>query len=207
MGSVGSRGKKVAPASVKEASGDGEQRDRGAAGGSLKPSEIQTVTDLRQSRDRAPPACHSEGRHSELSADDYDVMDADLDGVLAEYDGTIAGLGEISRQGGFWHPGRECKGGGFRSVYKLELSKETPRPCDVDRRVDFKKDFYSKHFKPALSFPDKPTCPGGLREKDRFQDRSLTKETASVPGTCEVTSFRYNRSEEDLMETIEREFS
>ncbi|XP_023664525.2 uncharacterized protein [Paramormyrops kingsleyae] len=203
MGSVGSRGKKVAPASPEESSADGEQRDRSGAGGSIKPPKMQNVTELSRSRDGAPPACHSQG----LSADDYDVMDAELDGALTEYDGTRAVAGEISRKGGFCHPGRQYKGSGFRSVYNSELSKETPRPCDVDRRVDFKKDYYSKNTKPALSFPDRPTCPGGLREKDSFQDRSLTKETASVPGTCEITSIRYNRSEEDLMETIEREFS
>lgn len=164
MGSVGSRGKKVAPASPEEAIADGEQRDRSGAGGSLKPPKTQNVSELSRSRDEAPPACHSEG----LSTDDYDVMNAELDGALAEYDGTTAGTGEISRKGGFCHPGRQFKGSGFRSVYNSDLSIETPRPSDVDRRIDFKKDYYSKHTKPALSFPDRTTCPGGLREKVIF---------------------------------------
>ncbi|KAG9336904.1 hypothetical protein JZ751_002393 [Albula glossodonta] len=93
MGSGGSRGKKIAPASVTEVTiyrpkKDGSERDQKGDGPSVKPFKIQKLANFSRSWNRARPDCHSEGHDSDFSLDDDDDIDVELDRDPMALDGS-----------------------------------------------------------------------------------------------------------------------
>nr|XP_046269416.1 uncharacterized protein LOC124072233 [Scatophagus argus] len=206
MGSGTSRGKKVAPACVSEvnmtntAAGTTAKRDNRP----FKPIKIHAI--LRNARNRAHPDCHSEGHDSDFSREDDDI-DGELDTVLADYE----------ERGGAAVKKNPPKKTVIRSkTYGLchfsqeddeESSSEEPRGPDGGSRVVNKRsnDAFT-HFKKHTPAP--PSQHSG------FLTRGALLEVVPTPEkqTCHTSSLTmpvilYDGSEEELMDTIEREFS
>ncbi|KAJ8288745.1 hypothetical protein COCON_G00014040 [Conger conger] len=226
MGSGGSRGKKVAPASVTEVNvyeteKDGDQKD----GGLFKPFKIQKLADFNRSWSGARPDCHSEGNDSEFSADDDDI-EVELDRVMAEYEtrrfnskkGSLKKSFERSETYGFCNTSRAC-GGDLTSTHRFHSSEPPGRThhssntgsvrASDKELTTITQPWKNTQYDPkshSRTFQDPPA----LRKSE---DQDLAEETALVPGCCDAPDgltlpvILYNGSEEDLMETIEREFS
>ncbi|KAG5857444.1 uncharacterized protein LOC118222852 [Anguilla anguilla] len=229
MGSGGSRGKKVAPAAVTEVnvyqaekdSAECEQKD----GGLFKPFKIQKLADFNRSWSRARPDCHSEGNDSEFSAEDDDI-EVELDRVMAEYEnrrfnskkGSRKKSFERSKTYGFCNTSRAYSGGDFTSAPQFHSSEppgRTRHPSNTgsvrasDKELStFNQTWPNTHYDPnthSKTFQDPPAI-------RKSEDQVLAEEIALVPGCCDAPDLTlpvilYNGSEEDLMETIEREFS
>ncbi|KAJ8387805.1 hypothetical protein AAFF_G00149540 [Aldrovandia affinis] len=241
MGSGGSRGKKVAPASVTEVSAcregkDGIARDEKEEDGRLfKPFKIQKLADFNRSwhggGGGGRPDCHSEGHDSDFSAEDEeeddDDIEVELDRVMAKYESkrfnSVKTTSrkkpfERSKTYGFCNSRRAYAGGDFISTPQLhssEPAERTRHPGDPGsvrgggkEHASFSQPWETTHYAPNTCgkvFPD----PSALRCS---ADQGLADETALVPGCCDPPGLAlpvilYNGSEEDLMETIEREFS
>ncbi|TKS86737.1 hypothetical protein D9C73_020856 [Collichthys lucidus] len=209
MGSGTSRGKKVAPACVSEVnvtkttvSTSPKQDSR-----PFKPLKIHTI--LRNARNRAQPDCHSEGHDSDFSREDDDI-DGELDTVLADYEDR--GRASVkknppkktvirSKTYGLCHFSRED-----------EEDSEEPRGSNGGARV-VNNDAFT-HLKKHT-----PVCPSqhsassqGFLTRGALLDAVPTSEKQSTCGSCHSSSLTmpvilYDGSEEELMDTIERDFS
>ena len=89
MGSGTSRGKKVAPANVREITvlnrDDNIVHSLNEDKLPLQPVKIPTFSNFTLSQNMAKHDCHSEGHHSEFSADEDEIAE-ELDRVLSEYE-------------------------------------------------------------------------------------------------------------------------
>ncbi|XP_044022842.1 uncharacterized protein LOC122861884 [Siniperca chuatsi] len=217
MGSGTSRGKRVAPACVSEVN-----VAKTAAGGTLpkqdsspfKPLKVHAI--LRNARNRAQPDCHSEGHDSDFSREDEDI-DGELDTVLADYE-------ERRRVSVKKNPPKKTV---IRSkTYGLcHFSKEDdedfssraeePRGSHGEARdVNKRSNDAFTHFKKHT-----PACPSqhssssqGFLTRGALLEAVPTSEKQSTFGSCHSSSLTmpvipYDGSEEELMDTIEREFS
>ncbi|KAI1895892.1 hypothetical protein AGOR_G00111430 [Albula goreensis] len=226
MGSGGSRGKKIAPASVTEVTiyrpkKDGSERDQKGDGPSVKPFKIQKLANFSRSWNGARPDCHSEGHDSDFSLDDDDDIDVELDRVMAEYEnrrfnskkGAERKSFQRSKTYGFCNS-RKTFSGDFTSTPHLKSSDVTertrvPRNHSSVKTSDKEQSWKSTHYVPntcsGIAFQDPMALDGS-------EGQGLAEETVLVPGCCDAPDLTmpvilYNGSEEDLMETIEREFS
>lgn len=212
MGSGTSRGKKVAPACVSEvnvtktAVGNSSKQNHR----SFRPLKIHAV--LRNARHRAQPGCHSEGQDSDLSREDDDI-DAELDTVVADYNdrGRVSAKKTVpkktvirSKTYGLCHIGQEDE---------EDFSSEEPRGSNggvVNKRSN---DAFIHVQKPKPA----PTLQRNLSSQG-FVTRGTLLEAVPTPEkqsklhSCHSSSLAmpvilYDGSEEELMDTIEREFS
>ncbi|XP_029973294.1 uncharacterized protein LOC115407075 isoform X2 [Salarias fasciatus] len=215
MGTGTSRGKKVAPACASEASvaktGSGvasPKRDTTL----FKPLKIHAI--LRSARNRAQPDCHSEGQESDLSAEDEDV-DGELDTVLEDYGerGERVSVKKTptkksfmrSRTYGLCHfgGGGGGGGGGGEEERAAEPRVQHSGTAGVNKK---NKTHSEEHTSP---------CP---KQRSSSSQDFLTRGAlfGAVPTpekqSCHSSSLAmpvilYDGSEEELMDTIEREFS
>nr|XP_033499561.1 uncharacterized protein LOC117267648 isoform X2 [Epinephelus lanceolatus] len=198
MGSGTSRGKKVAPACVSEVN-----VTKTATGGvtspkqdnrPFKPLKIHAI--LRNARNRAHPDCHSEGHDSDFSREDDDI-DAELDTVLADYEER----GSVSVKKS---PPKKTV---IRSkTYGLcHFSQEDEEDLSSARR--------SRAEEPRGSHGgSKDSSSQGFLTRGALLEAVPTTEKQSTFGSCHSSSLTmpvilYDGSEEELMDTIEREFS
>ncbi|XP_029983292.1 uncharacterized protein LOC115414196 [Sphaeramia orbicularis] len=219
MGSGPSRGKKVAPACVSEvtvAKTAARVTATKHSGGPFRPLKIQTI--LRTARNRAQPDRHSEGNDSECSGEDDDI-DGELDTVMANYEERERASVKKppskktfirSRTYGLCHFGREDTDEDFSSETRIRESGSTePRGS---HRGDVNKRGYDafSHFKKHT-----PLCPnehtsssqsvltrGSLLEAVATKDKQFCHNSSLT-----MPVILYDGSEEELMDTIEREFS
>ncbi|XP_039992429.1 uncharacterized protein LOC120795043 [Xiphias gladius] len=226
MGSGPSRGKKVAPACVSEVSAT-----KTAAGVTspkpdrrpFKPLKIHAI--LRNARNRAPPDSHSEGHDSEFSGEDDDT-NAELDTVIADYEERERvsvkktppkKTSMKSKTYGLCHFSREDAEEDFSPAPRLRAAARAEEPRgshggsrDVNKRSN---DAFT-HFKNHT-----PACPSqhnsssqGFLTRGALLEAGPTSEKQSTCGSCHGSSLPmpvilYDGSEEELMDTIEREFS
>ncbi|XP_026187505.1 uncharacterized protein LOC113144991 [Mastacembelus armatus] len=215
MGSGTSRGKKVAPACVSEvnvtktAVTSPKQETR-----PFKPLKIHAI--LRNARNRTQPDCHSEGHDSDFSGED-DNIDGELDTVLADYEE------------------RERVSLKKRAPKKTVIKSKTYRLCHFSREDtedDITEeprgshcgstDVNKKSNDAVTNFKNHtPECPNqhnvcqasrGILTRGDLQEAVPTPEKQSSFGSCHSSSLTmpvilYHGSEEELMDTIEREFS
>uniref|UniRef100_UPI0037E7154A uncharacterized protein n=1 Tax=Semicossyphus pulcher TaxID=241346 RepID=UPI0037E7154A len=219
MGSGTSRGKRVAPACVSEVNviktaGTSPKQDSRP----FKPLKIHAI--LRNARNRAQPDSHSEGHDSDFSREDDDI-DAELDTVLAEYE-------ERDRASVKKNPPKKAV---IRSkTYGLcnfsqddeEEFSSAPRPrasgtdegprCshggsrDVNKRSNNAFINFKKHT------PASPNQQNGFLTRGALLEAVPTSGQQSTFGSCHSSSLTmpvilYDGSEEELMDTIERDFS
>ncbi|XP_068436965.1 uncharacterized protein [Clinocottus analis] len=211
MGSGTSRGKKVAPACVSElnvtkttAGVTSPKQDSRP----FKPLQIHTV--LRNTRNRAPPDCHSEGHDSDFSREDDDI-EGEMDTFQTDCKQRGGAPGKThrpkktvirSKTYGLCHFTQE-------EDDDLSSATEEPRgshggPRDVNKKSG-----------DALT----PACPSqrtsssqGFLTRGAFLEAVPTSEKQSTFGSGHSSSLTtpvilYDGSEEELMDTIEKEFS
>ncbi|XP_018519243.1 uncharacterized protein LOC108875068 [Lates calcarifer] len=222
MGSGPSRGKKVAPACVSEVN-----VTKPAAGVTspkqdsrpFKPLKIHAI--LRNARNRAQPDCHSEGHDSDFSGEDDDI-DGELDTVLADYEERERVSVKKtppkrtfmkSKTYGLCHFSREDTEDEFSSAPRLRASGRAEEPRGShggSRGVNKTSNDAFTHFKNHTT-----PCPSqhnGVSTRGALQEAVPTSEKQSTFGSCHSSSLTmpvilYDGSEEELMDTIEREFS
>ncbi|XP_019953398.1 uncharacterized protein [Paralichthys olivaceus] len=229
MGSGPSRGKKVAPACMSEvnvtkttAGVPSPKQDSRI----FKPLKIHAV--LRNARNSAQPDCHSQGPDSDFSGEDDDI-DAELDTVLADYEEreTIPVKKQPpkktfmkSKTYGLCHFGREDTEDEVSAAPRLSASgrDEEPRGSrggseDVNKRSN---DAFThlKHHTVCTSqhHSSSSSSSRGFLTRGSLLDSVPTSEKQSTFGSCHSSSLTmpvilYDGSEEELMDTIEREFS
>ncbi|KAM9341561.1 uncharacterized protein ABDE67_015219 [Symphorus nematophorus] len=213
MGSGTSRGKKVAPACVSEVSvaktAASPKQDNNRP---FKPLKIHTI--LRNARNRAHPDCHSEGHDSDFSREDDDI-DAELDTVLADYE---------EREGAAVKKNPPKKAVIRSKTYGLchfsqddedDFSSEEPRGSNggsgvVNKRSNDAFTHLKKH--PPVSPSQNSSSSQGFLTRRALLEVVPTSEKQSTFGSCHSSSLTmpvilYDGSEEELMDTIEREFS
>ncbi|XP_029317254.1 uncharacterized protein LOC115027863 [Cottoperca gobio] len=215
MGSGTSRGKKVAPACVSDVNAT-----KTAAGVTspkqdsrpFKPLKSHAI--LRNARNRAQPECHSEGHDSDFSREDDDI-DGEMDTVLADYE-------ERGRSSVKTNPPKKTA---IRSkTYGLchfsqeddkDFSSEEPRgsQCgsgDVNKRSS---DAFTHFKKQTPAYPSQQSSSSqGFLTRGALLEAVPTSDKQSTIGSCHSSSLTvpvnlYDGSEEDLMNTIEKEFS
>ncbi|CAN9502362.1 unnamed protein product [Ophioblennius macclurei] len=215
MGTGTSRGKKVAPACASEVSVT--KTTTGVASPKqdtlFKPLKIHAI--LRSARNRAQPDCHSEGQDSDFSGEDDDV-DAELDTVLADYEerGERVSAKKTptkksfmrSRTYGLCHFG----GGDAEDERAAEPRVRHGGAADVNKKSKSTFTHSEKHPSP---------CPEQHSSSSQdFLTRGAlfgavpSSEKQSTFGSCHSPSLTmpvilYDGSEEELMDTIEKEFS
>ncbi|KAL7379655.1 hypothetical protein ABVT39_003484 [Epinephelus coioides] len=222
MGSGTSRGKKVAPACVSEVN-----VTKTTTGGvtspkqdnrPFKPLKIHAI--LRNARNRAHPDCHSEGHDSDFSREDDDI-DAELDTVLADYEerGSVSVKKSPpkktvirSKTYGLCHFSQEDE----EDLSSARRSQaEEPRGShggsrDVNKRSN---DAFTHSKKHTPACPSQhSSSPQGFLTRGALLEAVPTTEKQSTFGSCHSSSLTmpvilYDGSEEELMDTIEREFS
>lgn len=222
MGTGTSRGKRVAPACVSEIRatkpGSSVSSPKHPVG-LFKPLKIHTI--LRNSR--AQPDCHSEGHDSDFSGEDEDV-DGELDTVLADYEETRAETAPgkktppkktfmRSKTYGLCHFSREDPEEEVSSA--PGLTEDEPRVSVRGRRDVNKRNnpafTHQKTHTSASPTQHHPPSPGFLT-RGPLLGAVPTSEKQSTFGSCHSSSLTtpvmlYDGSEEELMDTIEREFS
>ncbi|KAA8582078.1 uncharacterized protein LOC116670446 [Etheostoma spectabile] len=220
MGSGTSRGKKVAPACVSEVNvtkTTGGVTSPKQDSRPFKPLKIHAI--LRNTRNRAQPDCHSEGHDSDFSREDDDI-DGEMDTVLSDYEErrrvsvktnppkkTIVrsktyGLCYFSQEDEDFSSaprsrGEEPRGshGGSRDVNKMSNDAFT----------------HNKKHTPACPSQHSSSSQGVLT-RGALLEAAPTSEKQSTFGSCHSSSLTmpvtmYDGSEEELMDTIEKEFS
>ncbi|XP_045918446.1 uncharacterized protein LOC123978886 [Micropterus dolomieu] len=216
MGSGTSRGKKVAPVCVSEvnvtktAAGTSPEQDSSP----FKPLKIHAI--LRNARNRAQPDCHSEGHDSDFSREDDDI-DGELDTVLADYE-------ERGRVSVKKHPPKKTdirsKTYGLCNFSKdddedLSSRAEEPRGShDVSRDVNKRgNDAFTQFKKHTHACPSQHSSSSrGFLTRGALLEAGTASEKQSTYGSCHSPTLTmpvipYHGSEEELMDTIEREFS
>ncbi|XP_062253867.1 uncharacterized protein LOC133962331 [Platichthys flesus] len=226
MGSSPSRGKKVAPACVSEvtvtkttAGVPSPKQDSRI----FKPLKIHAA--LRNARNRAQQDCHSQGPDSDYSGEDEDI-DAELDTVLADYEERERTKVKKpppkktfvkSKTYGLCHLGREDTEDEVSAAPRLSASggSEEPRVPrggaeDVNKRS--KDAFTHKTHTVCTSQHNSSSSSRGFLTRGSQLDSVPTSEKQLTFGSCHSSSLTmpvipYDGSEEELMDTIEREFS
>ncbi|CAK6971517.1 uncharacterized protein LOC121881134 [Scomber scombrus] len=221
MGSGTSRGKKVAPECVSEvnvtktAAGVTSPTQQSRA---FKPLKIHKI--LRNARNRAPQDCHSEGHDSEFSGEDDDIDGELLDTVMAEYEARERTSVKKhpskktfirSKTYGLCHFSREEADDDLSSAPPLKETgtAEEPRgshggPRDVNKRSNDAFTHFRKNTPPDSGQHN--TSQGGLLEAVPASEKTST--FSSFHGSSlTMPVIMYNGSEEELMDTIEKEFS
>ncbi|XP_022054674.1 uncharacterized protein LOC110954446 isoform X2 [Acanthochromis polyacanthus] len=214
MGTGTSRGKRVAPACVSEVkvtkTGSGVTSSKQDSH-PFKPLKIHTI--LRSARNRAQPDCHSEGHDSNFSGEEDDI-DGELDTVLADYEERERDSGKKtpakktfirSKTYGLCHFSRED------AEEELSGRAEEPRVShcasrDVNKRSNSAFTHVKKHTSGC------PTQQKGFLTRGPLLEAVSTSEKQLTFGSCHSSSLTmpvilYDGSEEELMDTIEREFS
>lgn len=217
MGSGPSRGKKVAPACVSEVTvAQTAARIPSTKHGHrpFKPLNIQTI--LRTARNRAHPDRHSEGNESDCSGEDDDV-DAELDTVLADYeDRERASVKKAppkktfirSRTYGLCHFGREDTDEDFSSETRINEPTETrgSHRGDVNNRRYNGFTHFKKHA--PLGPNERTSSSQSVLTRGSLLEAVATKDKQSCHNSSlPMPVILYDGSEEELMDTIEREFS
>ncbi|KAM8914529.1 uncharacterized protein AB9W97_010038 [Spinachia spinachia] len=201
MGSGTSRGKKVAPARVGEVNVTKStsavtcsRRDRRSS----KPLSVGAI--LRGARNRAPPDCHSEGHDSDCSRED-DEVDGGMDTFLA---------GCEDREGSAVKTNHPRKTAIRSKTYGLchfgqggeeEEEEEEDVPHGASRDV-----------KERSRDASTPACCGqrnGFLTSGALSEVVPASEKQSTFGNCHSSPLPmpvYDGSEEELMDTIEKEF-
>lgn len=213
MGSGTSRGKKVAPACVSEVNvtkttskATSPKQDNRP----FKPLKIHTM--LRNARNRAQPDCHSEGHDSDFSREEDDI-DGELDTVMAEYEER--GRDDVSK-----NPPKKAI---IRSkTYGLcHFSRDDEEEPEEPRGSHGGSRHVNKRSTDAFTHCKKhtPACPSqhssssqGFLARGALLEAVPASEKQSTCGSCHSSSLTmpvilYDGSEEELMDTIEREFS
>ncbi|KAI9528829.1 hypothetical protein NQZ68_017428 [Dissostichus eleginoides] len=206
MGSGTSRGKKVAPACVSELKGttstSGETSPKQESR-PFKPLKIQSI--LRNARNRAQPECHSEGHDSDFSREEDDI-DGEMDTVIADYEE------------------REKTSVKKTPPKKIVIRSKTYGLCPFSQEDE--KDFSSEEprgshggsgdvNKRSSDASTQPACPSQHSSSQGFLTRGAlleavpTSEKQSTFGSSSLTmpAIMYDGSEEELMNTIEKEFN
>ncbi|XP_069008571.1 uncharacterized protein [Embiotoca jacksoni] len=226
MGSGTSRGKKVAPACVSDVNVTKTGTDIISPKQDscpFKPLKIHTT--LRNARNRAPPDCHSEGHDSNVSGEDEDI-DGELDTVLANYEERErASVKKTppkktfarSRTYGLCHFSQEDTEDDSSSASRLQAAGRAEETC-VSHCVPRDENKRSNSAFTQLK-KTTPACPtqhnstsqaflttGALLEAVPTSEKQSTFVSChSSPLTMPV--ILYDGLEEELMDTIEREFS
>uniref|UniRef100_A0A9J7YUT2 Si:ch211-139d20.3 n=1 Tax=Cyprinus carpio carpio TaxID=630221 RepID=A0A9J7YUT2_CYPCA len=188
MGISKSRMKKVAPVSVTEETvcSSGVHRDESQLFG---PSNTR-ASDLRVSfRRRAQADCNSEGQDSEFSADD---LAEKVDRILAECDLTLSRtsykmpmFGSKSLGLYYYAKGQDCN-----SVYS-----SSTRDNNEMNTVNI-----------STSIHEKVRPPQDLLNCASIESTATASVSGIGSGSSVALPIMYDASEEDLMNTIEREF-
>lgn len=210
MGSGTSRGKKVAPACVSEVtvtktptSTSPKQNNR-----PFKPLKIHAI--LRNARNRAQPDSHSEGHDSDFSREDDDI-DGELDTVLADdEEREEAGVRKNS-------PKKTVIRSKTYGLCHLcqDFSSEEPRGSNGGSRVVNKRSndafTHIKKHTPASPIQHNPSSQGFLTRRTLLEDVPTTVKQSTFgsnhSSSLTMPVILYDGSEEELMDTIEREFS
>ncbi|KAM6917786.1 uncharacterized protein PEZ65_013540 isoform 1-T1 [Lycodopsis pacificus] len=215
MGSGTSRGKKVAPACVSEV--NVTQTTAGVTypkqdSRPFKPLKIHAI--LRNARNRAQPDCHSEGHDSDFSREDDDI-DGEMDTFLT--DCKERGRATVKTN----HPKKtviRSKTYGlchFSQEDDEDLSSAPRSRAEEPRGSHGGSRDVNKRSGDALT----PACPSqcssssqGCLTRGALLEAVPTSEKQSTFGSCHSSSLTmpvilYDGSEEELMETIEKEFS
>ncbi|KAM4541661.1 uncharacterized protein PAE49_018595 [Odontesthes bonariensis] len=223
MGTGASRGKKVAPVCVSEVSvtktGSDVATHKQDNSSQFKPLETHTI--VRNARKSAQRDCHREGHGSHFSGEDGDV-DGELDIVLEDYeDRERASVKKTpqkrsvikSKKYGLCHFSREDTEDDASSAPPRRASgrAEEPRvphgvPKDVNKRSNHAFTRLKQHT-PACSNQH-----NSCLAKGTLFEAVPTSEEQPTCGSCQSASLTmsamlYDGSEEELMDTIEREFS
>lgn len=208
MGTGTSRGKKVAPACVSEVTNTGTGVTSPKPDSRpFKPLKIHTI--LRNARNRAQPDCHSEGHDSDFSGEDDDI-DAELDTVLADYEERERASVKKpppkktfirSKTYGLCHFSQEDTEDDFSSA--------APR---VSHGVNKRSDPAFTQMKKHTPATQNNSSSQGFLTRGALLEAVPTSEKQSAFGSCHSSSFTtpvilYDGSEEELMDTIERDFS
>ncbi|XP_023133159.1 uncharacterized protein LOC111573296 [Amphiprion ocellaris] len=218
MGTGTSRGKRVAPACVSEVNvtktGSGVTSSKQDSH-PFKPLKIHTI--LRSARNRAQPDCHSAGHDSNFSGEEDDI-DGELDTVLADYE-------ERQRDSGKKTPAKKtfirsktyglCHFSQEDAEEELSGRVEEPRVShgasrDVNKRSNSAFTHVKKH---TSGCPTQHSSSSqGFLTRGPLLEAVSTSEKQSTFGSCHSSSLTmpvilYDGSEEELMDTIEREFS
>ncbi|XP_029114095.1 uncharacterized protein LOC108921662 [Scleropages formosus] len=219
MGSVSSRWKRVAPASPAQ--------DPPALCGSFG---VQSVSGHSRSRSAGGLDRHSEGLDSQSSADGEEDLSAELDRILAEYQ-VLESSDSAQRRAalprdGFGSSSGRDDGRDLKWTPLSQRSEVTQKPAssgdsesgrvreeedDEGEEDDEEEDCSSGTRRLSKRAPHRVPEPCANDMKG-LQDLACTRKTDSVPGSCgdslvTMPVIQYDKSEEDLMETIEREFS
>ncbi|XP_029900737.1 uncharacterized protein LOC115354482 [Myripristis murdjan] len=213
MGSGTSRGKKVAPACVGAVSVTNREPTK-QAGHSIKPLKFRAI--LRSSRNGAQADCHSEGHDSELSAEEDDT-DAGLDHVLADYEDQGRAPKRKNPPKKSFLRSRTYGLCNFSRVHTDDDFTPAPDTAEEPRgshggpgHVNKRSNAVFIHFKKLT-----PPCPnqhsGSLTRASCVEPAPGPAKQTSL-GSCHSSSLAmpvilYDGSEEELMDTIEREFS
>ncbi|XP_035466808.2 cystin-1 [Scophthalmus maximus] len=205
MGSGPSRGKKVAPARASEGT------VAGAAAGVT--SAERDSRPLRPPQGRAQPDRHSEGPDSDLSGEDDDDADGGGGGVVGGPDAVLAGGLSAERP-----PAKKSfvksKTYGLCHLGRADAEDEGSR-AEEPRGPRGASEDVNKRRNDAFTRPQKRTCSSqrsSLVTRGAPLDAVPASEKQSTFGSCHRSSLTtpvilYDGSEEELMDTIEREFS
>ncbi|XP_077415949.1 uncharacterized protein LOC144045040 [Vanacampus margaritifer] len=213
MGSGTSRGTKVAPAGL------GDSKPAKKASSSVPSSKRDAFDALRvHARRRAPVDCHSAGHDSELSGDDDDA-DAEADG----YDEAGAGARRRgkkeqtaskkaftrSRTYGLCHFSSGEEDEQQQQQQGVSSTSSSSGPCGAQGPHGSREADNNKRSHHAFAPP--PKCsPQAFLTTGPIEDVALSQtQTAFGQSTPPLTTpvILYDGSEEELMDTIEREFS
>ncbi|KAM3595136.1 uncharacterized protein V6R79_018753 [Siganus canaliculatus] len=209
MGSGTSRGKKVAPACVSEVNVTKKAVGKSSSKQNhhpFRPLKIHAV--LRNARHRAQPGCHSEGQDSDLSREDDDI-DTELDTVVADYNDRVSAKKTVpkktvirSKTYGLCHGGQEDE---------EDFSSEEPRGGGVVNKRSNDAFIHVQKQKPASNVQGNLSSQGFVT-RGTLLEAVPTPEKQSKLHSCHNSSLAmpvilYDGSEEELMDTIEREFS
>ncbi|KAK2825922.1 hypothetical protein Q5P01_020136 [Channa striata] len=207
MGSGTSRGKKVAPACVSEV-----KVSPSAAGVTSPGQDGNPMTTLKtRALSRQPPDCHSEGHDSDFSWDDED---GEQGRAAADHDRDRESgrkpAAKKSKTYGLCHLSREDAEDDFGSTRLRAAGKaEGPRGSrgasgDVNKRSG---DAFTHFPKRASGFQQNSSAQGFLTREASLEAVTAAEKQAFRSSSLTMPVILYDGSEEELMDTIEREFS
>ncbi|XP_056152363.1 uncharacterized protein LOC130126763 [Lampris incognitus] len=232
MGSSTSRGKKIAPACVTEVNGCGRDANAGSPKRDTRSLKPLTTPKFTKDADADAPSralsdCHSQGRDSDFSVEEEEEEDDDHGDVEGELDRVVSDCVEYddrdtkrtpktpkksfirSKTFGLCHLKRVHTDNGLNSTPRLQTSMKAEEACGVD--VNRKNDDELGHSR-KLTPPRPDNGQSGLLTRGPFMEPVPRSGKNSPFGNRHKPSFAlpvilYDGSEEELMDTIEREFS
>ncbi|XP_062379247.1 uncharacterized protein LOC134067813 [Sardina pilchardus] len=217
MGSGKSRGKKVAPASetdADEVNNDSEQAE-GNNKSSVEPLRVQAYTNLSLANKKTHPDCQSEGQNSEWSTD----LEGELEEILAESNEQKTNLNKdssvrkqffSSKTFGLCNYIRMRNDKHVASTHQLPkagLRSGSCRHAQSDMSVKEQQIFNKPLGKTSrASTSQHQGWSDSVTPGTQSNDAVLDAETCDGP-SLDKAVLLYDATEEDLMKTIEREFS